>query len=80
MAILVRVLAVVLTVLFCRTATGGTELALVSYGPEAGLFCNDGTSAGYYLRPAPKEEADDFEKSLWVVYLEGGVLYIGKAL
>merc|ERR1719369_217538 len=47
------------------------ELHLYEDAEENKLVCNDGSPAGYYLRPAP-EDAEDSARDRWIFYLEGG--------
>jgi len=47
------------------------ELHLYTDAEANKLLCNDGSPAGYYIRPAP-EDADQRAKDRWIFYLEGG--------
>ena len=50
------------------TANVSLELHLYEVEQDPHLVCNDGSPAGYYLRPATTSSGEN----LWIFYLEGG--------
>ena len=49
----------VILVLFASTAAvSSTTLDLVRFGDSVDIYCNDGTSGGYYFRPAAGDASE----------------------
>ena len=65
--------ALILSIISRLTLSSNISLELHLYedAEENKLLCNDGSPAGYYLRPAP-EDAEDIARNRWIFYLEGG--------
>ena len=61
----------VLLVLFASTAVSSTTLHLVRFDSSVDIYCNDGTSGGYYFRPAA-EDASEAERATWIFHQQGG--------
>ena len=67
-----RRLELLLVALAASTASvSATTLDLVRFGDSVDIFCNDGSSGGYYFRPAA-EDASEAERATWIFHQQGG--------
>ena len=61
-----------LILLLCASSSvSSTTLDLIKFEDSVDIYCNDGTSGGYYFRPAT-EDATAAEKSTWIFHQQGG--------
>ena len=58
-------------VILTSMSVSSTTLNLVKFDDSVDIFCNDGTSGGYYFRPAP-EDASEAERATWIFHQQGG--------
>ena len=62
---------IVLLVVFASTSVSSTTLDLVKFDDSVDVYCNDGSSGGYYFRPAV-EDASAAERATWILHQQGG--------